>query len=42
MANVYKICEILHRQNKKQGWNLVSRYLLRALCHRFTILEVKF
>ena len=27
---------------KKQGWRLVSRSLLRALCHKFTILEVEF
>ena len=27
---------------KKQGWRLVSRSLLRVLCHKFTILEVEF
>ena len=38
-ANIHKICEILHRQDKKQGRILVFCPLLRALCHKFTILE---
>ena len=41
-ANVYKICEILYRQNKKQGWRLVSCPLLCAHCHKITKLEVEF
>ena len=41
MANLHKNREILHRQDKKQDRSLVFRPLLRALCHKFTILEEK-